>query len=298
MATACSPRQFMVKEMTFLMEGGVEGFEKDSDLPMLKQALPAHIKLAEAMLIQSPENDRLRVLLAQLYGAYAFAFEETEFEALSFNDDSVASVDDRSLAAQQIKESLSRHFIQGADYAKSALALKYPAVEKELINISRRKQFLDGLTREDVPALFWYGFNSAAYVSRNLDSVKAMAMASPAEAAMQRVIELWPDYYHGTAHMVLMIFHAARPAMLGGKLETAEAHYKALKSITGDTFFLADVLYARYCFPREQDRESFEKMLGQIKMNPSDASDSYALFNQVAAQRARIYLNAVDQLFD
>lgn len=298
MISACSPRHLMVNEMTSLMEGGLKIFEQDSDLAMLKQALPAHIKLAEAMLVQSPRNARLKIVLAQLYGAYAFAFEETEFERLYFDDGGNASADYRTMTAKQIKESLSLHFIKGAEYAKSALCLKYPDAEKALVNISERDQFLAELTRDDVPALFWYGFNIAGYVSRNMDSVKAMALASPAEAAMKRVIELSTDYYHGTAHMVLMVFHGARPAMLGGSLETAKAHYRTLKSIAGDNFFLADVLYARYCLPREQDRELFEKMLARIQSIPPDASDSYALFNQVAAQRAKIYLKAADRMFE
>jgi len=295
---SCSFRQVMIKEMTTLMEGGLQAFEQDSDFNMLRQAMPAHIKLAEAMLVQSPEDKKLRVLLAQLYGSYTFAFEETDFEAVYFGDENMISTDDRYQSIEEMKQNLSFHYKKGANYAKSALALKYPDVEKALENNTLRGEFIHKLTKEDVPALFWYGFNLGGFINLNLDSVRAMAMASQAEAAMQRVIALSSDYYYGTAHMVLMIFHSVRPPMLGGRIETAFDHFKALKSIVGDRFFLADVLYARYCLPRKQDRNSFETILGQVSKIPLESSQSFAFFNKVAAIRAQIYLKAVDQLFD
>jgi hypothetical protein len=295
---SCSFRQIMVKEMTGLMESGLQTFEQDGDLNMLRQAMPAHIKLAEAMLTRSPKDKKLRILLAQLYGSYAFAFEEADFEALYFGHANMILTHNRYLSIEKMRQNLSSYYLKGANYAKSALKLKYPNAEIALKNNILRDKFIHKLTKEDVPALFWYGFNLGGFINLNLDSVRAMAMASQIEAAMQRVIALSSDYYYGTAHMVLMIFHSLRPPMLGGRVETALDHFKELKSIVGDRFFLADVLYARYCLPRKQDRSSFESILDQVSKIPLESSQSFAFFNKVAAIRARIYLKAVDQLFD
>lgn len=295
---SCSFRQVMIKEMTTLMDGGLQTFEQDHDFNMLRQAMPAHIKLAEAMLAQSPEDKKLRVLLARLYGSYAFAFEETDFEAVYFGDENMILADNRYHSIEEMKQNLSSHYKKGANYAKSALILKYPDAEKALGNNTLRDEFIHRLTKEDVPALFWYGFNLGGFINLNLDSVRAMAMASQTEAAMQRVIALSSDYYYGTAHMVLMIFHSLRPPMLGGRIETAVNHFKALKSIAGDRSFLADVLYARYCLPRKQDRSSFETILDKVSKTHLESSQPLIFFNKVAAIRAQIYLKAVDQLFD
>lgn len=295
---SCSPRQIMVKEMTTLIEDGLKAFEKDGDLAMVAKAMPSHIKLTEAMLAQSPDNRKLRILLAQLYGAYAFAFEETDFEAKYYGSDDLLLADHRFYPTQKIKQELSYHFFKGAEYAKSVLSLKYPEAEKALGNVVLRDKFIQRLTRDDVPALFWYGFNLGGFVSQNIDSVRAMALGSQIEAVMQRVIALFPDYYYGTAHMVLMVFYAARPPMLGGRLEAALDHYKTLNSIAGDHFLLADVLYARYCLIRTHDRNAFETVLGRVSKTPVESSQTFALFNQVAATRAQIYLRAADQLLN
>jgi hypothetical protein len=295
---SCSPRQIMVKEMTTLIEDGLKAFETDDDFAMIAKAMPSHIKLTEAMLVQSPDNPKLRILLAQLYGAYAFAFEETNFEAKYYGSDHLILADHRFYNTRKIKQELSDHFFKGAEYATSVLSLKYPEAKKALGNVVLRDKFIQGLTRDDVPALFWYGFNLGGFVSQNLNSVRAMALGSQIEAVMQRVIALYPDYYYGTAHMVLMAFYAARPPMLGGRLEAALDHYQTLKTITGDHFLLAEVLYARYCLTMTHDREAFETILGRVSKTPVESSQSFALFNQVAVTRAQIYLRAADQLFN
>ena len=295
---SCSPHQMMVKEMTTLIEDGLKVFEKDSDLAMIAKAMPSHIKLTEAMLAQSPDNRKLRILLAQLYGAYAFAFEETDFEAKYYGNDDLILPDHHFYSTRKIKQALSYHFFKGAEYAKSVLSLKYPEAKKALGNVVWQDKFIQGLTREDVPALFWYGFNLGGYVSQNLDSVRAMALGGQIEAVMQRVIALSPDYYYGTAHMVLMVFYADRPPMLGGRLEAALDHYKTLNAIAGDRFLLADVLYARYCLTRTHDRNAFETILNRVSKRPVESSQTFAFFNQVAVTRAQIYLRAADQLLN
>ncbi len=295
---SCSTRQLMVKEMTVLMQDGVTAFEKDSDIGLLEKAMPAHIKLAEAMLVQSPSNEDLQVLLAQLFASYAFAFEETYYETRHYQNSVIASELEEISLENEIKDNLNAHYLKGSQYALQALSQKYGEVEAALKNYTRRDQFLSQLTPSDVPALFWYGFNLVGYLSHNLDSVKAMSKVSQIEPVMQRVIALSPDYYYGTAHMVLMVFHAARPAMMGGNLDAALEHYQILKSIAGTDFLLADVLYARYCLPRQQDRKAFEEIMQRVAHASAGSSDPAALFNQVAAKRARIYLKAVDQMFD
>ena len=67
--------------MTAVMETGVDAIEQDDDLDMLQQALPANIKLMEALLASDPLNERLLALLARLYGSYAFLFVDGRIEA-------------------------------------------------------------------------------------------------------------------------------------------------------------------------------------------------------------------------
>jgi hypothetical protein len=294
---ACAPRRWMVNQMTGMVENGLPAFEQESDLFMLQQALPAHIKLLEAMRASSPDNQHLLVLLARLYGSYAFAFDETQLDAVEFGDPRANPSAPPAVNRKTIKDRLNTHYLKATEYALSALELRHPGCRSALENIAAQDALLAGLTREDVPALFWYGFALGAWVNRNLDSIQALAKAHLVEKTMQRVLALQPDYYHASAHLVLMVFYASRPPMLGGDLPAALSHYRSLKALAGDDFMLADLYFARYYLQQKQDRTAYEQTLRLVAQAP-DGDQRYAMFNGIARQRAAIFLHAAGRLFE
>ena len=122
-------------------------------------------------------------------------------------------------------------------------------------------------------------------------------MAHLAERAMKRVIEIDPSYNHGNAHLFLLTYYASRPPMLGGNLDSAQSHYKQLKDLAGDDFLLADLYYARYYLHQRQEREKYRQVLDGILHHPGGRK-AYRLYNKVAVNRAKLYLEAIDRLFD
>ena len=79
--SGCTPRQMAVREMTGILQSGAARLEQDDDLELIEAALPANIKLLESLLAESPGDPQIHVLLARLYGSYAFAFAERDLEA-------------------------------------------------------------------------------------------------------------------------------------------------------------------------------------------------------------------------
>ena len=59
--SGCSLRSIALHETVRIMENGIPAFEKDADIDMVRQALPAHIKLLEAILESAPEIGRAHV---------------------------------------------------------------------------------------------------------------------------------------------------------------------------------------------------------------------------------------------
>jgi len=294
---ACSPRKLAVHEMAGIVETGMTALEQDDDLEMLEQALPANIKLLEIFLASSPEDVNLLTVLARSYGSYNFMllepkFEDTQFRALSSNTSE--GLDTRAL---ELKQTVSRYYRKGTAYALKALEIRHPGGPTALKKVYAIDPFLQRLSKKDVPTLFWYGFNLAAWINLNLDSVQTISQAHVAEKCMRRVIELQPDYFNGSAHLVLIAFYASRSPMMGGNLDAARLHYDALKRMNGDNFLMADLFYARYYLQQIQDRPSCEAILNEID-NISDIESKYPLFNKVAAYRAHIYLAAIDELFE
>ncbi len=288
----CSTRQLAVREFSAVLQNAVDRFEQDEDLALIEAAFPANIKLAEALLAESPEDDRLRILLARLYGSYAFAFAERDLEEEAL----LPGRRPPAARSEAPEEAVRRYYRKGADYALAALEARHPGCAVQLADVAESDTCFARLGEADLPALFWYGFDLGGYVNRSRGSIEALSRAYLAEKAMGRVLELDPSYYHGGAHLFLMIYHAARPPMAGGNIEAAMGHYRALKKMHGDGFYPDDLFHARYVLYRKQDRDGFRKVLTKIVQSPVEPGP-HRLLNKVAADRAALYLAAEDRLF-
>ncbi len=291
---SCSTQKLIIKEMTQVMETGADAMEKDDDLDMLQQALPANIKMMEALLASDPQNERLLVLLARLYGSYAFLFVDGRIEAFQLAGSKPA---EGAAALADLKEKAVRFYTKGLDYALQALEIRHPRAAEHLNRVTESASFVPSLQVKDLPALFWYGFNLSGLINHNRDSVGIIARGHLIEKSMRRVLELQPDFYHGGAHLVLMVFYASRSPMMGGNLEHAQKHYAKLRNLNGDKILLADLYYARYVLVQRQDRPQFEEILTAV-INNSDPDPRFRLFNRVARDRALVYLAVVDRLFE
>lgn len=290
----CSPRKLMVSGFVGMVRTGLPAVEQEDDLHLLAQSMPAHIKLLETLLASDPYNRDLLVLLARLYGGYAFAILETEFEARRLDQPSVVAV---GLAGRQLEDAMVRYFERGSEYALRALEGTHPRARRQLNRLQTADGFIQSLGSSDVAALFWYGFNLGGYVLHNLDSVAAMAKAHLVEKAMGRVVELDEAYYHGSAHLALLAYYGSRPPMMGGSPEKARRHWARHQQTVPGPMGLRDLYLARYVLVQTQDREEFVKRLSAITHEPDKGADT-GLLGKVAAVRAQIYLGAIDRFFD
>lgn len=291
--SGCSVKHMAVDQIATMVDTGMAAFESDDDMQMLKSAFPANIKLLEAMLVNQPDNYRMHVLLARLYGSYAFAFPETEMEIAAYAVDKDASGDDPTV----LRATADRYYRKGARYALRALELKHPGIRQKLKNKDLSAKSIAGIKFAEVPALFWYGFNLGAHVNLNKNSVRALSKAHLVVKAMARVIELDPAYYHGSAHLFFVVWYGSRSPMMGGSQAKAKKHYLKAKELSGGRLLLADLYYARFCLYQAGDREGFQRTLARV-IKQKDQEHDLRMLNSVAAARATAYLDAVDEFFD
>lgn len=285
--SSCSLRTIAIREVTDLVVDAVPAFERDDDPDLIREALPANIKLLEAMLESDPKNFELLTLLTQLYGSYTFGFVEPELDQA------------RTPRTALVKARVNQLYLRGISYGERALRLKESACDKGLDNASELDNCLAQLSKAELGALFWYGFNLAAYINRNLNSVEALAKGVNVEKSMARVVALDESFLFGCSHVLLMAYYGSRSPMMGGNPEKAEAHYKKAKEISQGQFWLADVFYARYVLVQNDDQAAFEKLLKSIEALPLTAPKNprVTLYNSLAKQRARLYLTHAEEFF-
>lgn len=291
---ACSPRKLMVREFVDMVEEGMPAMEQEDDLHLLARSMPAHIKLLETLLANDPHNQKLLVLLARLYGGYAFAVLESELEARRHGSalPVVSGIPQASL-----ESAVARYYQTGAQYALRSLERRYPEVRLKLNRLASVADFMQSLDKTDVPALFWYGFNLGGFVQHRLDSVEALAAAHLVEKSMGRVIELNDTYYHGNAYLALLVYHASRSPMMGGNPDKAREYYQRHGELNTTAANLGHLYWARFVLVRQQEKETFVRLLSQVGQVP-EGHQAPTLLDRVAAVRARIYLDAADRFFD
>lgn len=293
-AAACSPRSLMVREFVNMVEEGLPAIEQEDDLHLLAQSMPAHIKLLETLLANDPRNEKLLVLLARLYGGYAFAVLESELEARRLERPSVIET---GYGRGVLEDAVARYFQAGAEYALRSLENRHPRARSQLTQLSLAGDFIQTLESRDVPALFWYGFNLGGFVQHRLDSVEAMAKAHLVEKAMDRVVALDESYYHGNAYLVLLVYHASRSPMMGGNPDKALEYFQRHAEMNSGAASLGNVYWARYVLVRQQEKEAFVHRLTTVLQTP-DGDSNFSLLDRVAVVRARLYLDSVDRFFD
>ncbi len=289
----CSPRKWMVAQVGGFVQDGQPAYEQESNLFLLSYAFPSHIKMLEVLLAGDPRNPEMLLLLARLYGGYGFSILETEWTAAHYDQPSVLGI---QLSTEALERQIAHCYHTGAEYALKALSLRHPNAVERLANAENAIAFIDELQKSDVPALYWYAFNLGRFIAFNLDSVQAISRAYLVENAMRRVVALDPAFENGGADLALMIYHAERPAMMGGSIELAKRHYEQNR-LLAPQMGLRELFWARYYLVQTHQRDEFVKVMTALSTKSLE-NDPHALLDSVAAQRATVYLNAVDYFFN
>ncbi len=290
--SSCSTRIIIVNEISKISEIGAVAFEQDDDLEMVEKGIPGNIKILEVILENDPDNYKILVLLSRLYAAYSFGFFEGKLES-SLIGKSYSPLSEQNL----IRERVNRYYSRGAEYALRAIESCHPGAVEKLKTPDSADSLLKTMSKEDVKALFWYGFNLSSLINNNRDSVILLSKAYLIEKIMKRIIELDPEYFFGGPHLILLSYYSSLPPYSDEKLDLSLFHYKKLKERRDGQFLLADLYFARYYLSRKQEKEKFEKIMNDI-LNHSGKGKESVFYNKIAAQRARIYLEGIDYFFD
>ena len=247
---------------------------EECDVELAKQALPSDLKLMEGLLKNDPHSKQILTALCMGFTGYAMLFVEED-------------APDRA----------SRLYLRAKEYGLRALGpgagmLGKPGVKKETL-----RGVLSLLGEEELEALFWTAMSWNAWLNLNLDKPAALAQLPAAQACLERVMEIKPDYFYGTPYILMGSILASMPATLGGKPARAKAYFeKAIHSSQGK-FFLAQYYFAKYYAVRVQDKNLFVKLVREVESAPSFALKEVCLINEVIREKTRRLMGISDELF-
>jgi tetratricopeptide (TPR) repeat protein len=263
-----------IRTMGGIMDYGLEAFNEEGDLQLAESALGSNLKLVEALIKGDPDNEKLLLMAAQGFNAYALAFAE---------DDSV--------------ERARLFYVRGRDYALRVLTRNQrmkEALEKDPASLQAA---LNTLSKEDVPAVFWTAFGWGSYINITRSDIGAMADLPKVLAMMEFVREKDPQYYYGGPYLILGSIEGSVPRVLGGKPEKAKEHFERALAVNGGKFLLTYVYYAKTYAVQEQNQELFESLLTKVDEAPLDILPAARLPNAVAKKKAKLLRGRINELF-
>jgi hypothetical protein len=282
----CGMKKMATKVIGDVSTGGIIAVESESDVAFARESLPALIKTLEVLRHGNPKDAKANALLSRAYGTFTFGFVEEDLLSSPEGDPRHQA----SLA--RAKEFYRR----GREYGIASLAATGGMKAAFKSPFPEFKKAISSLGKKHVPALFWTSFNWANWININRDDPMAVVDLPRIQAMVDRVIELDPDYYYGSAHTIRALLAASRPEMLGGDLDLADREIEAAIKASPD-YLMTKVMCAQYVARQKNDRALFKGMLGDVGSADAAALPEQMLANELAKRRAKILLSLENRLF-
>ena len=242
------------------------------DPQTVRDGAPAYLLLVDSLIEGDPENVRMLLAGANLYGAYANVF-----------------VDD-NVRAQRLT-------MRARAYAERALC----SAREELCGATELPfdEFsiaIEITNKLDVPVLHGLATSWASWIQTRSDDWTAVADLPKVELLLERVVELDEGYDGGSAHLYLGVLNTQLPPALGGKPEVGRAHFERAIKLSDGQNLMAEVMFAKYYARLRFDQSLHDKLLEQV-LATDPVIPGYTLMNTLAQQDARKLLQESTDYF-
>ena len=284
---ACSIKQIAVNSFADAIGSGAgTAYTSESDLELIEGALPFSLKTMEALLEKTPKHKGLCLSLAQGYMLYGYAFCELKAD----------EVKDRDFAQyQHLRDRAKLYYQRAHGYARRGLELSSPGYAKACeVNCVDAARLVD--KKESVAYLYWSGGALAKWITLAKTDPAAAARLPEAAAAMQRALELDPDFDNGSLQE-FFVSYEARGAAMGGDMKKAAEHFKKAEALAAGRKLSPWLTYVESCSIPNQNKKEFDEYIQKILAFNLDSCPENRLVNAIAQKRARYLMQKQDDLF-
>ena len=285
--SGCSLKGMALNAVANSLSGGGSGvFLTDDDPVLVGEALPTNLKLMESVLQETPAHEGLLVATASGFVMYAHGWVLRSARALESTN---------LAAGRRERERAKRLFLRARGYAGRALELRHPGVTRALSGDPGGAT--SRLTREDLPAMYWYAAALGSALSADKNDMQLLADLPVVTAILERSLTLDEGWNRGAAHELMMVVSASQPTGAGGGPAVAEGHFRRAVQLNDGATVGIFVSFAETVCVQRQDREVFLRYLDQALAFDPDLQPDTRLANLIAQEHARWLLTRVDELF-
>lgn len=256
----------------------------EEDPELLGDSMPFMLKMLEIMSESSPENEDIKVSLAQGFTAYGSLWLENE--ALINEDENYEYSEHLNNRAKQL-------FYRAWHYGFQGLNLQYPAFREKIKN---DLSVLTSMKKNDVPLLTWTGLAMVSWIKHSSDNADAISELPLAVSMIKRAFDLNPEYGDGILYEFFIYYDSERIDS-GGK-KNLLANYRDKIITDSDNHKCSPYLtWASAISVKTQNRSEFIEMLEEGLKIDVDKRPEYRLSNKICQKMSGWYLSKIDDFF-
>lgn len=236
------------------------------DPDTVRAGAPAYLLLLDSLIAENPNDPKLLIAGARLYGAYAGALVSDPIRAQRLSG-------------------------RSRDYARRALCASEPAVcENEAAAFEQFSSAVDGIDSSRIEAMYVLGASWAGWIRAHKEDWNAVAQLSRVDYLLQRVVVLQPDYDRGRAQLYLGVLRSQMPPALGGHPEAGRLHFEQAIAFSNGRDLIVKVEFARYYARLMFDQTLHDRLLHEVLEAPT-REPGLTLSNTIAKQQAEMLLS-------
>jgi tetratricopeptide (TPR) repeat protein len=282
---ACSIKKLAAKKLGDAMVEGGSVYASDDDPELVRDAVPFALKTMESLLQTTPDHGPLLQGTCSSFTQYAWAFIETDAEAIEARD---------WVAAKGMRDRALRMYLRARGYCLRGLELKHRGISERLPSAPGTTAAEIGV--DEIDLLYWTAASWGGAISLGVDRPEIIADVDVVRALMGRALELDESYGEGAIHQALISIEGL-PEAMGGSPERAREHFQRALELSGGHQASVYVTFARTISVAEQDYAEFKSLLETALAIDPDAFPEYRLANLISRRRAEILLDQAEELF-
>lgn len=285
-SASCSIKNVAMNQLGDALSVGGTVFSSDEDPELVGDALPFSLKLMESVLAETPRHEALLGALASGFTQYAYGYVQLDADEIEDEDY------DRAL---ELRDRAKNLYLRAKGYGMRSLEVAHPGFEADLK--SDKFAALERLGKEDVETAYWTALAWSGAIVLSLDNPQILGELAYAEAMMDRIMGLDPDWEYGTLHGFFVTYEMSRLGGEGDPVEKATRHFQRAKELSGGNMASYFVAMAESVAVEKGDKELFVSLLNQALAIDIDARPDWRLSNLIYQRRAKWLLTRLDWYF-
>ncbi len=263
-------------------------FTGDNDPELVGDAFPFALKMYETMLEQVPENPDLHLTTGSAFIMYANAYVQTPADMLP---------DDEYKNQKAMYGRAKKLYLRGRNYVIDGMELNHPGFKQAVKNSDALSSFLEEMTGDDVPFLYWAGTGWLAAYSINPFDFDLSLTVKNALFLLKKALELDKGYGEGSIHEVLISYYGALPEAMGGSIKKARYHYSMAMKYSGGHKASPHVSLATTVAVKEQNIKEYRELLNKALAIDVDTKPEHRLANILSQKKAQWLLDNIGDTF-